>query len=479
MKLLNNQTKLIEQHTSRTSKELLILFIEIITILVVFIIAKYISKQPNTDISAAEKYKLKQYYFLAAVLGILIIHNLVIGGWHSPKDLIFIGILVVIGIWVFDGTVNTDKFDDLPSSTIPEPAVKQQSRKKERATSNILQPLGINDINYNLPEPGRNNKSQTAQIVGSDINDAHPMINTDELVWGNRPEHYDFVPDDVPGYLELESIRKLKRLQKKVKRDKNYKYLAQIKPYDAQSMHRPDSEPNTGLLLHQSHGLDDLFLANADKHKAYELPKEVLDALSNSPYGVWKEGARCSANVKSRGKYQRNNGVPGSWYKFLNEPEPTLISGGGIKCSIPATTTTRPNGLHTSPELGTGPVMQHDTIQDDMITANSKFRTAEYFTNRCDLPNANTVNTGIQAKCLRTDITPILRPPRVGLEFSVGGTKPLIPLDANTYSLYSDAINQRLPGSSDKISQYATNYPLVSKQSLECINNNQVELFAK
>ena len=436
----------IESGTSRTSTELIILGIEITTILIVLGIAQYINKPSNaaknysSALSSTDSGQLKNNYFAAVLLSIIIIHNLVIGGWHTPKDFIFIGILVVIGVWVFrtGGANNNQTNDDLGYEGFTNTNTKS-------SVGHELQQLGSDDIDYNLPEPGRNNKSQSAQIAGSDINDAHPQVDSNELIWGNRPEHYDFVPDDIPGYLELDELRKLKRLQKKVKRDQNYKYLAQIKPYDSQSMHRPESEPGTGLLLHQPHGLDNVFLANADKHKAYELPKEVLDALSNSPYGVWKEGARCSKDVKSRNKYLRNNGVHGSRYKFLNEPEHTLMSGDGIKCSTATTTTTtRPEG--TSPQNGAGPVMRHDTIQDDMITANSKFRTVEYFTTNQYSSDTN--------------------------------DKPIIPLDTNTYSLYSDAINQRLPGCSDKISQYATNYPLVSKQSLERINNNLVELFA-
>jgi len=182
------------------------------------------------------------------------------------------------------------------------------------------------------------------------------------------------------------------------------------------------------------------------------MPKEVLDALSNTTYGdihgqypknwtsniqssVWKEGPEKSKDVKSSGKYKRSNGVPGSMYKFLKEPEPTLTPDrAGITCSSPATTTTRPDNLRTSPDNGTGPVIQIPEILDEMIEANNKFRTAEYFTNSF---NNQT--------------------------------------DTNQYSLYSDAINQRLPGCSDKISQYATNYPLVSQQSLDRINNNSAQ----
>jgi len=452
MKIVTKTHINIESGTSMTSStELIILGIEITTILVVLCIAQYINnpsiatKIYSSVLSSNEPVRLKKYYFAVALLSIIIIHNLVIGGWHTPKDFIFIGILVVIGVWVFrNGDNNHQIKDDLGYEGFTN--IKNKKSKNTKNTKNTkstgeheLQQLGSDDIDYNLPEPGRNNKSQSAQLVGSDINDAHPPIDSNELVLGNRPEHYDFVPDDIPGYLELDELRKLKRLQKKIKRDKNYKYLAQIKPYDSQSMHRPDSAPGTEFILHQPHGLDNVFLANADKHKAYELPKEVLDALSNSPYGVWKEGARCSADVKSRNKYSRNNGIPGSRYKFLSEPEPTLMSGDGIKCSATATTTTRPDELRTSPDKGAGSVMKHDIILDDMITANSKLRTAEYFTTN---------------------------------------DKPLIPLDANTYSLYSDAINQRLPGCSDKISQYATNYPIVSKQSLARLNNNLVYPFA-
>lgn len=422
-------TNIANKNTSRATADLIVFGIEIATILVVIGIAQYIrnTSDDETYPSSAmnlgiEPWHLKKYYFLVALLVIIIIHNLVIGGWHSPKDFIFIGILVVIGIWVYR------KFDNHSS----EPFTNQGPGKHK------LQPLGQNDIDYNLPEAGRDNSAP--DIVGTDLVDAHPELDTDELVWGNRPEHYDFTPDDIPTYLELESLRQLKTLKKKVKRDKNYKYLAEIKPYDSQSSHRPESGDKTpngqGLLLHRQHGLDNIFLEHADKHKAYGMPKEVLDAMANNIYGsdmsVWKEGREKSKDVKSSGKYKRNNGVPGSMYKFLNEPEPTLTPDkGGVVCDAQATTTTRPDNLQTSPNIGAGPVIQIPEIRDEMLEANSKFRTAEYFSN------------------------------------FAGGSN-----DNNQYSLYSDAINQRLPGCSDKISQYATNYPLVSRQSLEKISDN-------
>jgi hypothetical protein len=415
-------------HGARINSDLLILGIEITTILVVLGIAQYITKRakksdksyPSTAAHGTPP-QIYKYYFITVIFAILIIHNLVIGGWHGPKDLIFIGLLVIIGVWGFKNI------------NISEAFTVESNASDTKTGQHKLQKLGQNDMDYNLPEAGRDNSSP--ELVGTDLVDAHPEIDDTELVWGNRPEHYDFTPDDIPTYLELESLRKLKSLKKKVRRDKNYKYIAQIKPYDAQSAHRPESGDMTtagqGLLLHRQHGLDNIFLENADKHKAYGMPKEVLDALSNSPYGVWKEGTQNSKDVKSQGKYQRNNGVPGSWYKFLNEPEPTLTPGANaITCNTLATTTTRPDGLKTSPDSGAGPVAQTPEIADEMIAANNKFRTTEYFS-----------------------------------DFTVSE-------DSNQYSLYSDAINQRMPGCSDKISQYTTNYPLVSQQSLDIISNN-------
>ena len=429
--------------------------IEIATILLVLFVANWIAKTSIIQLTQTENnypsttlfagYQPKKYYFLVVLLGIIITHNLVIGGWHSPKDFIFIGILILIGLYVFKASGS--RWESFTSTGT-------NNTNNTKSGGHKLQPLTEDDIDYNLPEPGRINSGP--EIVGSDLAEAHPEQNENELVWGNRPEHYDFTPDDIPAYLELDSIRKLKRLQKKVKRDKNYKYLAEIKPYDSQSAHRPESGDTTlagqGLLLHRAHGIDNILLENANEHKAYEMPKTVLDALSNNTYGdvqgpnpkhwtnniqssVWKEGPEKSKDVRSAGKYKRNNGIPGSMYKFLKEPEPTLTSDrAGITCSSPATTTTRPDNLRTSPDHGTGPVIQIPEIQDEMIEANTKFRTAEYFTNSSDSQ------------------------------------------DTNQYSLYSDAINQRMPGSSDKISQYSTNYPLVSQQSLDRINNNCARL---
>ncbi len=454
----NNSMHNISHSMKQSWNSWVVLGIEIVTIFVILKLAIITNSQPSTALP--DETTTRKYYFIVFLLGVIIIHNLVTGGWHTPKDFIFITALIVIGIWVwrnniitthegfFGGKSKTTTLITTPSTTTSaQSSIPKQKRKSKNITpsqpsepQHEIQELGYEDMDYNLPDPGRNNKQQVAELVGTDLADAHPEIDSNELVWGNKPEHYDFVPDDIPGYLDLPALRKLKRLQKKVKKDKNYKYLAEIKPYDPQAMHRSDGDPGSELMLHRQHGLDNLFLENADKHKAYGMPKEVLDALSNSPYGVWKEGTQKSADIVSRDKYIRRNGTGESWYKFLKEPEPTLTPDTAVVCNSPATTTTRPDGLKTSPDTGTGPVMQTPEIRDEMLEANRKFRTAEYFT------NPSTTN----------DTMPRLR----------------LDSDNNQYSLYSDAINQRLPGSSDKISEYATNYPLVSLESLSKINDN-------
>ena len=451
--------------TTNESQVWLVLGIEILTIFVLLKLAMIINSQPSTALLGAslgpetqhDLILLRKYYFLALLLAVIIIHNLVIGGWHTPKDFIFIATLMVMGIWIWRnnnviGPLPRDGFfggkSKKTTTTHPSTTTQPSTTTTTPVDTNNIQELGYDDMDYNLPDPGRNNKSQIAELVGSDLADAHPEINENELVWGNKPEHYDFVPDDIPGYLDLPELRKLKRLQKKVKKDKNYKYLAEIKPYDPQSMHRSDGDPGTELMLHRRHGLDNLFLENADQHKAYGMPKEVIDALTNSPYGVWKEGRQKSADVIGDGKYIRRNGVGDSWYKFLKEPEPTLTPDAAVVCNAPTTTTTRPDGIKTSPDTGAGPVMQLPAITDEMIEANNRFRTSEYFANT----DTNSSNSRIPAN----DTMPRLR----------------WDSDNNQYSLYSDAINQRLPGSSDKISEYATNYPLVSIDSLAKINDN-------
>lgn len=466
----NNRKHSIPQSMEHSWNSCLVLGIEIVTIFVILKFAMIINSQPSNVLP--DETNTRKYYFIVLFLGIIIIHNLIIGGWHTPKDFIFIAALIVIGIWVwrnniilttqdsfFGGKYKNTTTTTKPSiTTSTQPNITKQKRiykstipSQPAEPQHEIQELGYEDIDYNLPEAGRNNKQQIAELVGTDLVDAHPEVDSNELVWGNKPEHYDFVPDDIPGYLDLPALRKLKRLQNKVKKDKNYKYLAEIKPYDPQAMHRSDGDPGSELMLHRKHGLDNLFLQNANQHKAYGMPKEVLNALSNSPYGVWKEGKQKSADVNGRDKYIRKNGVGESWYKFLKEPEPTLTPDTAVVCNGPATTTTRPDGLKTSPDNGTGPVMQTTEIRDEMIEANRKFRATEYFTNP---RTTSTVSNYRQLPI--NDVMPQLR----------------MDSDNNKYSLYSDAINQKLPGSSDKILEYATNYPLVSLDSLSKINDN-------
>ena len=404
---------------------------EIATICLLYTLSRYIFNSTGKALLEG------RYWFLAILLFVIIIHNLVLGGWQSPKDFIFIGILAIMGIWVW-------RSSQIASNGV-ETFLDQQL---------VVLALGPTDMDYNLPEAGRT-ESGTANMasrVGSNLKEAHPDVNQKELVWGNRPEHYDFVPDDIPGYLELAELRKLKRLQKKVKKDKNYKYLSDIKPFDPQSMNRSDGDPGTDFKLHMRHGIDNALLDAACQNEAYKMPKEVLDALSCDQHylgypSVWREGdAKLRRRINSDTKYVRNNGVPGSWYKYLKDPEPTLTLGTCLSTNAItklATTTTRPDGLKTSPDTGTGPVMQIPVIQDEMIEANNKFRTAEYFTN------------SIPGSVARTG------------EWLGGNDN-----DSNPYSLHSDSINTQMPGCSDKISQYATNYPLVSIESLDKISNN-------
>lgn len=418
----------------------LIFYIEIATIIVVFVIIHYFNKKIGVSDNNEIRWQYK-YYILIIVLSIIIIHNLIIGGWHTPKDFIFIGILIFMVVWVWRDSTLIERFWSAMKET-----------KDLAHLGKQFDDLDHNNMDYNLPATGRNDNPHSPKIIGTDINEAHPEVNESELIWGNRPEHYDFLPDNMPGYLALPELRKLKRLQNKVKKDKNYKYLANIQPYDKQS-HRPGTGIDTGFLLHRKHGLDNLLLdaatpENRDTkkyHEAYKMPKEVLDALDDTPGPrcLWKEGRNKSADVKSINKYKRNNGIPGSKYKFLKEPDEKLITGNySLHPTCAATTTTRPNDLKTSPSEGKGPVMQEELIIDEMIEANNKFRTVEYFTPSQTIPSRRI-------------------PPNLGMID-----------DSNPYASHSDAINMKLPGSSDKINQYCTNYPLVSKKSLEIINDN-------
>lgn len=382
-----------------------IIAIEIATVLVLFIIARYLKKNRDLDGLANSK-----FYFLIILLGIMIIHNLIIGGWHHPKDFVFAAVLIFLGFWVWRDTTELENFF--------------------ASGQKIVKPLGNKNMDYNLPPPGRNIKSDTPDLIGNNINEAHPPINTKELVWGNRPEHYDFTPDDIPGYLELDDFKKMKNLKQKIKQDKNYKYLAEIQAFDGQSVNRPGVD--AAFLLHKKHGLDDVFLENADNHEAYKLPKEVLDNMSGCQKGRRYPDPNTIKKTPGSRKYYRNNGVPGSWYKFLKEPDDKVPDDAIIECNPSKPSTTRPDDLKTSPDRGVGPVVTTDTIVDEMIEANNKFRTAEYFT-------------------------------------------VLAHGQADPYSYESDEINSKLPGSSFKVSQYSTNYPLVSKKSLSIISDNSIK----
>lgn len=418
-----------------------------ITIIALIYFHNYLNKYPNSDATSGaasdattdanvtastNPFIITHNYrilFTIVSLGCLIIITLLITHKYSIQHIIFITILAVLNIYIW-----------------------RQSSTLETFMMN-LQSLDHTSMDYQSSSEASKSNYQL-----SDIHEAHPDIDKSQLINGiNRPEHYDFAPDDIPADTQFsdntntkrtsdETLNALKNLKHKLSRDKNYKYVANIKPWDPQAL--PSDGKDTGLELSIPHGIEHIFM---DQNKPeYKLAKEVLSALAENntstssyyrPIGTWRKG-ELSPSIKDKTHHQRNNGVGASQYKFIQEPD--LALGGGdltLECNQKNPETNNITSVNTNKIPSVGPVMLNNTIPDDSINKSNKLTSFEaFYTN-------STTNSKYN-----THEYPVSYP--------------------TEYMYEADQINTKMPGSSQKVSQSCTNYPLVNSDSLKKISGN-------
>ena len=226
-------------------------------------------------------------FSLLAVIGIYISkHNIL-----YLDDLIFIGILAILNLYKWKQTV-------------------QSIETFEALAKDPLESSG--DMYYT--EPGRKDQQVFNMYPIEKIPD-----DRDELVHKiNRPEHYDYTPDDIPGYLTQPAITRLEGLRDKIQRDKNYRYTATVRPFDTKDI--PGSpEP---IKANTRTPIDDLFRRSGNP--TYKLADEVLTVLESCPNNLRSAALDSHRVIEPALAHRRSNGVGSSKYRLLSEPEPNL-----------------------------------------------------------------------------------------------------------------------------------------------------------
>jgi hypothetical protein len=235
----------------------------------------------------------------------------VVGIYISKRNIIYLDDLIFIAILVF---LNMYKWKQAKQVTEAFEALAKDADPLE----------STGDLYYT--EPGR----EDSQAFNMYPLDKIPE-DRDELVHKiNRPEHYDYTPDDIPGYLAQPAITRLEGLRDKIQRDKNYRYNATVRPFDTKDI--PGSpEP---IKTNTRTPIDDLF-RKGGQNQAYKLADEVLTVLESCPDNLRSAQMDSHKALEPALSHQRRNGAGNSKYRFLSEPEPNLFKRekGVAKCT--------------------------------------------------------------------------------------------------------------------------------------------------
>jgi hypothetical protein len=400
----------------------------------------------------------------------------VVGIYISKRNIIYLDDLIFIAILVF---LNMYKWKQ----------AKQVTETFEGLAKQRNDPLeSSGDMYYS--EPGR----EDSQAFNMYPLDKIPE-NRDELVHKiNRPEHYDYTPDDIPGYLAQPAITRLEGLRDKIQRDKNYRYNATVRPFDTKDI--PGSpEPiktNTGTPI------DDLFRKGGN-HQAYKLADEVLTVLESCPDNLRSAQMDSHKALEPALSHQHRNGAGNSKYRFLSEPEPNLFTRGkGVAKCTDNTNEKRTKSLQ---RLIGGPAVDDPNIifnrlvkarlEDDRATIReykdfiAEINNADREANGGPLAEPKPVETPLPDDELKPYREPLKNKATFkdiqlrDLDFEASEKDNIFtPRDqrlrlADGYSFsQSDGINAKLGGNSIRLFDSCTNYSIPSPDSLKRVSDN-------
>jgi hypothetical protein len=152
-----------------------------------------------------------------------------------------------------------------------------------------------------------------------------------ELVHGlNKPEHYDYTPDDIPTYQIRDELKVFKQMNDMKKKDINAEWMNKVEGHDPKYI--PGMEGgfpfyNTKEKVH------DLF---NNKHHQEDWNESILTALQECPRTPKHLLDKSGDGLPDISHYHRKNGSGQSRYKFLDEKDPKLGIGSNVNnnCSV-------------------------------------------------------------------------------------------------------------------------------------------------
>tara|TARA_B100000242_G_C43037430_1_gene483738 strand:- start:903 stop:1991 length:1089 start_codon:yes stop_codon:yes gene_type:complete len=152
-----------------------------------------------------------------------------------------------------------------------------------------------------------------------------------ELVHGlNKPEHYDYTPDDIPTYQMRDELKIFKQMSDMKKKDINAEWMNKVEGHDPKFI--PGMEGgfpfyNTKEKVH------DLF---DNKHHQEDWNESILTALQECPRTPKHLLDKSGDGLPDISHYHRKNGSGQSQYKYLDEKDPKLGIGDKLtnSCSV-------------------------------------------------------------------------------------------------------------------------------------------------
>lgn len=141
-------------------------------------------------------------------------------------------------------------------------------------------------------------------------------IHSDLLVNGiNKPEHYDYTPDDMPSYHLNDELKVFKQMNNMKKEDVNSIWMNKVKGYDYNQIpHMEGGFP----FYNNKEKVQNLF-DKKDHHKEWN--DSILQAVLECPRTPAHLLDKSGDGLPDISHYHRKNGSGQSKYKFLTEEE--------------------------------------------------------------------------------------------------------------------------------------------------------------
>lgn len=199
---------------------------------------------------------------------------------------------------------------------------------KNKESFIIMDSLDEEDMDLITTSKGVNSGYKQEKVLN--MHPIEEVKETHELVDGlNKPEHYDYTPDDIPTYQMSDELKVFKQMSDMKKKDINAEWMNKVEGHDPKVI--PAMEGGFPFYDNKEK-VHDLF---DKKHHQKQWNDSILTALQECPRTPSHLLDKSGGGLPDISHYHRENGSGQSKYKFLNEKEPKLGEQKKLEsCSI-------------------------------------------------------------------------------------------------------------------------------------------------